>query len=68
MDAKKRAEEERDKIIKGLDIAYRRLIEYKKYKKSPMIIMRNGKVVAVDPHEMEPTSDINDEEAKRAQQ
>jgi sulfur carrier protein ThiS len=48
--------EERDRIVKGLEETYRRLVEYKKLKKSPMIVMRNGKIVAVDPNEIIPTT------------
>lgn len=42
--------EERDKIIKGLEEAYRRLVEFKKMKNSPLIVMRNGEIAALDPH------------------
>ncbi len=55
MGTKEQLKEERDKIVKGLEETYRRLIEYKKQKKSPMIVVRNGKVVAVDPNEILPT-------------
>lgn len=56
MGTKEQLKEERDKIVKGLEEAYRRLIEYKKEKKSPMIVVRNGKIVAVDPNEILPTT------------
>ena len=45
----------RDKIFLGLEEAYRRLVEFKKQKNSPLVISRNGKVVEVDPHEVSPT-------------
>lgn len=56
MGTKEHFKEERDKIVKGLEETYRRLVEYKKQKKSPMIVVRNGKIVAVDPNEIEPTT------------
>ncbi|SHM52115.1 hypothetical protein SAMN04488057_1025 [Cyclobacterium lianum] len=56
MGTKEQLKEERDKIVKGLEETYRRLIEYKKQKKSPMIVVRNGKIVAVDPNEILPTT------------
>ncbi|WP_375584847.1 hypothetical protein [Cyclobacterium xiamenense] len=56
MGTKEQLKEERDKIVKGLEETYRRLIEYKKEKKSPMIVVRNGKIVAVDPNEILPTT------------
>ena len=55
METEEQLKKERDKIVKGLEETYRRLIEYKKLKKSPMIVMRDGKIEAVDPHEMLPT-------------
>ncbi|MFC4873504.1 hypothetical protein [Negadavirga shengliensis] len=56
MGTKEQLKEERDKIVKGLEEAYRRLIEFKKQKKSPMIVLREGKIVAVDPNEIHPTT------------
>ncbi|MCC5917889.1 MAG: hypothetical protein JJU02_11255 [Cryomorphaceae bacterium] len=56
MRTKEHFKEERDRIVKGLEETYRRLVEYKKQKKSPMIVVRDGKIVAVDPHEMLPTT------------
>ncbi len=56
METKEQLKEERDRIVKGLEETYRRLVEYKKQKKSPMIVVRNGKIVAVDPNDMLPTT------------
>ena len=47
--------EERDKIVKGLEETYRKLVEYKKKMKSPMVILRNGKIEEVDPNDVLPT-------------
>jgi predicted ribosome-associated RNA-binding protein Tma20 len=55
MGTKEQLKEERDKIVKGLEETYRRLVEFKKQKNSPMIIMRDGKIVAIDPKEILPT-------------
>lgn len=56
MDNKEQLKEERDRIVKGLEETYKRLVEYKKQKKSPMIVTRNGKIEAVDPNEILPTT------------
>ena len=56
METKDKLKEERDKIVKGLEETYRRLVEYKKQKNSPMIVVRNGKIEAVDPNEVPPTT------------
>ncbi len=55
MESNNNFKEERDAIVKGLEEAYRRLVIYKKQKNSPMVISRNGKVVEIDPNEIEPT-------------
>jgi imidazolonepropionase-like amidohydrolase len=56
MGTKEQLKEERDRIVKGLEETYRRLVEYKKQKNSPMIVVRNGKIVAVDPNDILPTT------------
>lgn len=56
MQTEKELKDERDKIVKGLEEAYRRLVEYKKQKKSPMVVMRGDKIVEVDPFEIAPTT------------
>ncbi|GGF40836.1 hypothetical protein [Echinicola rosea] len=56
MDNKEQLKEERDRIVKGLEETYKRLVEFKKQKKSPMIVTRNGKIEAVDPNELLPTT------------
>jgi hypothetical protein len=38
-----------EKIIEGLERAYRKLIEFKKYKKTPIIVSKDGKVVEINP-------------------
>lgn len=40
---------QRDKILKGLELAYEKLIEFKKSKNSKMVVMRDGKIVFLDP-------------------
>lgn len=55
MGTKEQLKDERDRIVKGLEETYRKLIEFKKQKNSPMIVVRNGKIVAVDPNEILPT-------------
>lgn len=47
--------ENREKIIKGLEKAYRKLVAFKKYKKSPMIILKNGKVIEIPYKEIKTT-------------
>jgi len=56
MGTKEQLKEERDKIVKGLEETYKKLVEFKKQKNSPMIVIREGKIVAVDPNEILPTT------------
>ena len=47
---------QRDKILKGLEEAYRKLVEFKKLKKSPLVIYKDGKIVEIPPDEIPPTT------------
>ncbi len=38
-----------DKISVGLELTYKRLIEFKKQKNSVLVIMKEGKIVKVKP-------------------
>jgi len=39
----------RDKIVKGLEKVYERLIEYKKLKNTELVVMRDNKIVRIKP-------------------
>ncbi len=39
----------KDKILKGLELTYIRLLEFKKQKNSVLVIKKNGKIVKVKP-------------------
>jgi hypothetical protein len=41
-----------DKILKGLEISYERLIAYKKYKNSVLVVMRDNKIVKIKPEDL----------------
>jgi hypothetical protein len=47
-----------EKIIEGLEIAYKRLVEFKKYKKTPLIVLREGKIVEVSPESIDITKNV----------
>lgn len=49
MTTKDKQIELRDKIVKGLEKVYDKLIEFKKEKKSELVIMRGGKIVKIKP-------------------
>lgn len=46
--------EEENKILKGLEKAYQRLIEFKKSKNSKLVIIRGNKIVRINPEEIIP--------------
>ncbi|UZO81020.1 hypothetical protein NBT05_00725 [Aquimarina sp. ERC-38] len=54
-DREKELAEQRKKIIKGLELAYQKLIEFKKSKNSPLVISKDGKVIKLDPFKAKPT-------------
>jgi hypothetical protein len=39
----------RDKLLAGLEVAYARMLEFKRQKNSEVVVMRDGKVVRVKP-------------------
>ena len=39
----------RDKILSGLEIAYARMLEFKRQKNSEVVVMREGAVVKLKP-------------------
>ncbi len=41
-----------DKILAGLELAYRRMLEFKKQKKTEVVIVQEGKIVRVKPEEL----------------
>jgi len=41
-------------VQQGLAEAYRAMLAFKKYKQSPVIVSRNGQIVAVPPEDMPP--------------
>lgn len=41
------------KIEKGLAISYEKMVQFKKYKNTPIISMRDGKIVEIDPHSVD---------------
>lgn len=49
MTKKEKQIELRDKILKGLDEVYERLIIFKKNKNSELVIMQDGKIVKIKP-------------------
>ncbi|MCB9426934.1 MAG: hypothetical protein H6584_07915 [Flavobacteriales bacterium] len=52
-------EEKRDKIVRGLEATYAKLVEFKKSKKSPLIVSKDGKVIQINPEAAEPTTTYN---------
>jgi len=41
--------DEKNKILKGLEKVYERLIEFKKQKKTDLVVMKDGKVIRIKP-------------------
>lgn len=49
MNTNEEFDEETQKIIAGLELAYQRMIEFKKSKNSKLVVVRDGKIVLLDP-------------------
>lgn len=52
MTADERHEELKKKILFGLELTYKRLIEYKKQKKSVLVVMRGDEIVMIKPEDL----------------
>ena len=52
MKKNKQLEELKENIAKGLKEAYKKMIIFKKYKNSPIILSRNGEVVEVNANDV----------------
>ncbi len=44
-----RRTESQEKIVQNLDLLYEQLIEYKKMKRSELVVLRSNKVVRIKP-------------------
>jgi len=45
----KKEDEHLSKILKGLEIAYERLVEFKRQKNSVLVVMKNNRIVEIKP-------------------
>ncbi|MEQ8535409.1 MAG: hypothetical protein RIB86_26360, partial [Imperialibacter sp.] len=61
MDNNEELRELREQVSLGLKEAYRKMAEFKKRNNSPLIVSRNGKVVAIPPDEILPTTNARNE-------
>lgn len=44
------------KLRKGLEESYKKMVEFKKYKKTPLVISKNGKIVEISYQNIPPTT------------
>lgn len=61
MDSREQLRELREQVNQGLKEAYRKMVEFKKRNNSPLIVSRNGKVIAIPPDEILPTTSAKNE-------
>ncbi len=41
------------KIAKGLRESFRKMVEFKRYKKSPVVVSKKGKIIYLDPFKID---------------
>lgn len=63
MDNWEQLHELKEQVNQGLKEAYRKMVEFKKRNNSPLIVSRNGKVIAIPPDEILPTTSAKNEHA-----
>jgi imidazolonepropionase-like amidohydrolase len=44
-----------DKVARGLEESYRKMIQFKIEKNSPVVVVENGKILKVNPKDLPPT-------------
>lgn len=57
MGIKEQLKELEDKISKGLEDAYIKMVVFKKQKNSPLIVSRNGEIIEIKAEEIPPTTE-----------
>jgi len=50
---------ERNNILKGLELAYAKMVKFKKEKGTPLVISENGEVKLIPAEEILPTTKYN---------
>ncbi len=48
----KKPSAENQKILKGLEMAYEKMVKFKRYKNSPLVVSENGKIIEIPPDEI----------------
>lgn len=56
MEIREQLQELEEKVNLGLKEAYRKMVEFKKRNNSPLIVSRDGKIIAIPPNEILPTT------------
>ena len=56
MGTKEQLRQLEEKVAAGLEKAYVKMVEFKKYKNSPKVISKNGKVIRVPAEKILPTT------------
>jgi hypothetical protein len=56
MENKKQESELSKKVFKGLEKAYEKMVEFKKYKKTPLVISQNGQLIEIPYQDIPPTA------------
>ena len=59
MGIKEQLQELETKIAKGLELAYIKMIEFKKQKNSPLIISKDGQILAISADDLPTKIDSN---------
>lgn len=56
MGTKIQIDDQTQKILTGLEKAYQKLVEFKRYKNSPLIVAKDGVVIEIHPDKIKPTT------------
>ncbi len=50
---------DKEKLIEGLELAYKKMVEFKRYKKTSIIVCdEDGKIVEIDPNTVDTSKNV----------
>lgn len=56
MDNKSQIDEQTQDLLRGLEKSYQKLVAFKRYKNSPLIVAKDGVILEIEPAKIKPTT------------
>ena len=56
MNNKNQIDEQTQRLLRGLEKSYEKLVAFKRYKNSPLIVAKDGVISEIEPDKIDPTT------------